>query len=260
MIFKDSKNRIHYRLALATAIFVLSCSTATGKSRFSHKERAASIATSNTWRGLVVAPENRCQPYDSSDYPYSQSLETQLTTTYQGVYGPYTGKWFSSRSETDIEHIVAKSEAHDSGLCSASSQQKKTFSGDLLNLTLAGPKLNRYQKSGKDASEWVPPVNKCWFAHRVVQVKKKYQLTVDQSEANALESILSGCESVAMIFYKKPPSQGSTTPPQNQTESQNTTDFKNCTALRQSHPGGVTRSHPAYKKKFDRDGDGHACE
>lgn len=257
-MFKAHKSRSDLSLALATAIFFLSCSTATGKPRTSAKESAASIASSNTWRGLVVAPENRCQPYSSSDYPYSQSLETQLTMTYQGVYGPYTGKWFSSPSETDIEHIVAKSEAHDSGLCSASSQQKKAFSGDLLNLTLAGPTLNRYQKSGKDASEWVPPVNKCWFAHQVVLVKKKYQLTVDQREANALESILSGCESVTMIFYKKPPSQGSTTPKQK--EPQDTTDFKNCTALKRSHPGGVTRGHPAYKKKFDRDGDGHACE
>ena len=33
------------------------------------------------------------------------------------VYGPYTSTCFSSTSETDIEHMVAASEAHDSGLC-----------------------------------------------------------------------------------------------------------------------------------------------
>ncbi len=32
---------------------------------------------------------------------------------------PYTGRWFANKRETDIEHIVARSEAHDSGLCAA---------------------------------------------------------------------------------------------------------------------------------------------
>ena len=27
-----------------------------------------------------------------------------------GVYGPYTGRWFGTKSETDIEHMVARSE------------------------------------------------------------------------------------------------------------------------------------------------------
>ena len=36
--------------------------------------------------------------------------------------------------------------------------------------------------------------------------------------------------------------------------------FKNCTELRKVYPGGVTRGHPAYAKKHDRDGDGYACE
>ena len=40
------------------------------------------------------------------------------------IYGPYTGIWFGSTSETDIEHIVARSEAHDSGLCAADALQR----------------------------------------------------------------------------------------------------------------------------------------
>ena len=53
------------------------------------------------------------------------------------VYGPYTGTWFDSTSETDIEHIVARSEAHDSGLCAADEATRRRFASDLLNLTLA---------------------------------------------------------------------------------------------------------------------------
>lgn len=36
--------------------------------------------------------------------------------------------------------------------------------------------------------------------------------------------------------------------------------YKNCAALRKDYPYGVERGHPAYAKKHDRDGDGHACE
>ena len=50
---------------------------------------------------------------------------------------------------------MARSEAHDSGLCSADDDRKEEFARDLLNLTLASPDLNRYQKSAKDVAEWV---------------------------------------------------------------------------------------------------------
>ena len=69
------------------------------------------------WRGIIVASEYRCSPYDSDDYPYSPSVEPRIVEELGGVYGPYTGTWFESIRETDIEHIVARSEAHDSGLC-----------------------------------------------------------------------------------------------------------------------------------------------
>ena len=69
--------------------------------------------------------------------PYSQSVEAQIVARLGGrIYGPYTGTTFSGARDTDIEHIVAKSEAHDSGLCSASAQTRRTFSNDLLNLSL----------------------------------------------------------------------------------------------------------------------------
>ena len=79
------------------------------------------------WRGLVVAPEQRCSAYNADDYRYPQnrhprlglglepiaSVEDQIVTELGGVYGPYTGRWFASQFETDIEHMVARSEAHD---------------------------------------------------------------------------------------------------------------------------------------------------
>ena len=64
----------------------------------------AAGASAETWRGLTVAPEHRCSPYDKKrDYPYPQSVERDVVRDLGAVYGPYTGMCFSSTRETDIE-------------------------------------------------------------------------------------------------------------------------------------------------------------
>ena len=159
--------------------------------------------SNKTWRGLVLAPEGRCSDYASDDFPYPQSVEHEIVEALGGrIYGPYTGTCYSSIQETDIEHIVARSEAHDSGLCSADAETKRNFARDLLNLTLASPSVNRHQKSDNDAADWLPERNRCWYADRIVQVRLEYGLTIDQREADALESVLPACESTAMVFME----------------------------------------------------------
>ena len=164
---------------------------------------AAASQDPDMWRGLAVAPEHRCAPYTRADYPYPRSIEARIVAAQGGlIYGPYSGRSFRTTLETDIEHIVAVSEAHDSGLCAAGPETRRRFATDLLNLTLAGPKINRCGKSGKcayDAAQWLPPMNQCWFAARIVAVRLKYRLTVDRREAAALERVLSDCASTSMI-------------------------------------------------------------
>ena len=150
------------------------------------------VAGDTTWRGLVVAPENRCAPYDRSDYRYPQSVEDKIVAALGDVFSPYTCASFGSKRETDIEHMVAVSEAHDSGLCAADRQTRRRFASELANLTLAAPAVNR-RKGARDAAEWLPETNRCWFAGRVVEVRKGYALTIDAQEAAALEAVLSDC-------------------------------------------------------------------
>ena len=107
-------------------------------------------AVAEEWRGLVVAPEERCAPYNADEYSYPQSVEPQIADRLGGVYSPYTCETFGEFTETDIEHIVARSEAHDSGLCSASPERKREFARDIRNLTLSAPHLNRNLKGAKD--------------------------------------------------------------------------------------------------------------
>ena len=103
-----------------------------------------------------------------------------------------------SDTEADIEHIAVLNEAHASGMCYADTETKRTVAGDLLDLTLAAPDVNR-AKGALDGLDWTPDMKGCWFADRVVQVKAKYGMTVDREEAAALELTLAGCESTDVV-------------------------------------------------------------
>ena len=237
---------------------------------------ASAQAIGEKWRGLTVTSEFRCTPYDRRDYPYPSSVEAAVIASMGGrVYGPYTGRSFASRSETDVEHIVATSEAHDSGLCAAEPATRRRFSKDLLNLTLAAPEVNRCGHGGKcgyDAGEWLPPGNGCWFANRVVAVKQRYGLTVDRKEAAALEQVLSGCSSNEMVFSDgKVVPIGKTPAVQQKGHSHdavgalglyddNGNGWITCAEARRHGIAPVPRGHPAYRFMTDGDGDGVVCE
>ena len=163
------------------------------------------VQSAAMWRGITVASEDRCSDYEVGDYHYSPSVEPRIVDAQGGIYGPYTGTWFDSIRDTDIEHIVARSEAHDSGLCDADPETRDRFASDILNLTLASPSVNRHQKVAKDPSEWLPDLNECWYVDRVVQVRRKYQLTIDQAEAEAIDRVLAGCESTEMVILAQGP-------------------------------------------------------
>ncbi len=153
-------------------------------------------AGSPTWMGLPVCEEGARVGYDRDAFGSAyNSLEDEIIESLPKsggqVYTPYTCKLFDIRADgtaaTDIEHIVALAEAYDSGL---EESQFRTFAGDLDNLTIADPAINRDQKSDRDAGEWGPPQNSGWFATRAVTVKQKYTLSVNPAERDALQSML----------------------------------------------------------------------
>ena len=225
-----------------------------------------------TWNGLVIAPEARCSPYDSDDYRYNQSVEDRIIRSLGGIYGPYTGRWFGSKRETDIEHIVARSEAHDSGLCRTDQRTRRQFSEDLRNLTLAAPSVNRNQKRDHDAAGWLPPMNRCWFAARVINVKRAYGLTVDRRERDALARTLSGCADTEIDVTLRGTVATAAAPPTRTTVTTGTgsdalalyDDNGNgritCAEARRHGIAPVPRSHPAYQYMRDGDSDGVVCE
>ena len=181
------------------------------------------------------------------------------------IYGPYTGTCFRSSRETDIEHIVATSEAHDSGLCSRDRATRTRFASDLRNLTLASAEVNRGQKRGKDAAEWVPERNRCWFAARVVEVRQAYGLTIDRREAEALERILRNCDSTVMeplVCLSAPPpkSGGDAGSGALRRYDDDGNGRITCKEARRHGIAPVPSGHPAYAYMRDADGDGVVCE
>ena len=129
--------------------------------------------------------------------------------------------------------------------------------------------MNRHEKRGKDAAEWVPARNRCWFAARIVEVKRAYGLTIDRREAAALESILFSCESTALepIACAVPSSSGASaaSAPAGEADAlalydDNRNGRITCKEARRHGIAPVLRSHPAYRYMRDADGDGVVCE
>lgn len=145
--------------------------------------------------------ESRCPEaqYDRDEYGSRyRSKEDDIIEELGAIFDPYTGICYDSYSETTIDHIVALHQAHHSGMCFRDPETKQTFGGDILNLTLASGEVNG-MKGALDAFDWMPEMNKCWFAQRIVDVRLKYGMTVDKAEAEALELVLAGCESTEIV-------------------------------------------------------------
>ena len=155
---------------------------------------AEPVSTPLMWNGLVVAPERRCAPYDPKAYHYPADIERRILTQ-QGLVSFYTGRTFTSTKQTDVEHVLSRREAHDSGMCALSDSVKRVFASDLINLTLAAPAVNRFQKRDKDVSQWRPELvgSWCWHASTIVRTKRKYRLSADSLEVVALQDMLRTC-------------------------------------------------------------------
>ena len=115
-------------------------------------------------------------------------------------YSRWDGYWYEGEGELkaryfDIDHIVSKKEAWQSGAYAWTYNQRCQFANDVLNLTAVTFSSNR-SKGARDAGEWLPsePSGKCYLVIRVIQVKKLWDLTVDETEYSQLRDLVAGCE------------------------------------------------------------------
>jgi len=115
---------------------------------------------------------------------------------------PYSGQTISfQRGEKtsaliQIDHVVALSNAWQTGIFQSSVKVRTNFANDPLNLMAVKGSLNS-QKGDGDAATWLPPNKafRCAYVSRQIQVKVKYGLWVTKSEKEAMLRVLQspGC-------------------------------------------------------------------
>ncbi|GGX92243.1 HNH endonuclease family protein [Streptomyces fructofermentans] len=111
---------------------------------------------------------------------------------------PYTDKDVTfergGRSEVDIDHLVALSDAWQKGAQKWDASKRIALANDPLNLLAVDAGPNRSKGDG-DTATWLPPhkAYRCTYVARQVAVKKKYGLWVTAAERDAMKRVLSGC-------------------------------------------------------------------
>lgn len=113
---------------------------------------------------------------------------------------PYTGSSITfTRGETtsddvQIDHVVALSNAWQTGAQGLTIEQRVQFANDPLELLAVDGQANQ-QKSDGDAATWLPPNKafRCHYVARQIAIKAKYQLWVTVAEKDAMTRVLEGC-------------------------------------------------------------------
>ena len=91
-----------------------------------------------------------------------------------------------------IDHVVALSNAWQTGIFKSDLATRKSFANDPLNLLAVKGSLNSQKRDG-DAATWLPPNKpfRCDYVSRQVEVKVKYGLWLTRAEKEAILRILS---------------------------------------------------------------------
>ncbi len=200
---------------------------------------------------------------------------------------PYTARYIhftrgnGTSTAVQIDHVVALSDAWQTGAQKLSASQRRHLANDPLELLAVDGPTNEKKGDG-DAATWLP-ANKsfrCQYVARQVAVKVRYKLWVTPAEHDAIARVLSGCKSqklpgagapvvvwkasgsakaaVAKKTAAKAPAKKKV--PAKSTAKKSAVYYKNCAAAKKAGAAPLYRGHPGYRSALDRDNDGIACE
>lgn len=101
-----------------------------------------------------------------------------------------------SSMDVQIDHVVALSNAWQTGAFKLTKIERTALANDPLNLFAVKGRLNS-QKSDGDAATWLPPLKsfRCAYVAQQIAVKAKYSLWVTAPEKSAMVGILAKCPS-----------------------------------------------------------------
>lgn len=190
----------------------------------------------------------------------------------------------NTSSAIQIDHVVALSDAWQTGAQDLSVTDREQLANDPVNLLAVDGPANQ-QKSDADAATWLPSNKdyRCTYVSKQIDVKAKYRLWVKQAEKDAMIQVLGNCGATLPEKTQDPtpaaeeptqaPVQQATTPayvappaeqaPALQVPAQQapaTAVFASCAEARAAGAAPLYAGSPGYSSKLDRDGDGVACE
>jgi len=126
---------------------------------------------------------------------------TQNCVVLTGVLSdPYSGEKISfvrgvgSSMDVQIDHVVALSNAWQTGAFKLTYDKRLALANDPMNLLAVKGRLNS-QKGDGDAATWLPPRKdiRCAYVAQQIVVKAKYKLWVTSAEKAAMVALLDKC-------------------------------------------------------------------
>ncbi|WP_432511503.1 GmrSD restriction endonuclease domain-containing protein [Kineococcus sp. SYSU DK001] len=154
-----------------------------------------------------------------------------------------------------IDHVVALSNAWQTGAQQWDADRRARFANDPLELLAVDGPLNSAKGDG-DAATWLPPNTgfRCAYVARQVAVKAAYGLWVTPAERDAIARVLDTCPD-------QPVAQASSPAPTGAAGDGPDPRFASCRdANAAGHGPYVAGTDPEYDWYRDTDGDGTVCE
>ena len=176
-------------------------------------------AQASEFMGVTIAPEEQSETYNRDDWEqWSDADGDKVDTRHEvliveslvpvtmdghrvksGLWvGPYTGFVSSNPHDFQIDHMVPLKEAHVSGGHGWTPAKKEDFANDLSNPQhlIAVKGGSNGSKSFRDPAEWMPPNRAYWcrYLGDWLEIKRRWNLTMDQDEAKAVKQGLKVCE------------------------------------------------------------------
>lgn len=180
---------------------------------------------------LPVAPEDTGAHYDRDDWPHwsvgaagcdtreavlrdqGQNVTTgrecritggQWTSAYDGVVvraRSAGGKTVWEPQGLDLDHLVPLAEVARSGRIVDGRRvgprqwtraDRERYANDRAVLVPVTASSNR-AKGDQDPAKWLPELDRCGYVTRWVEIKQRYELSVNQAEHDAIAGVLATC-------------------------------------------------------------------
>jgi hypothetical protein len=185
------------------------------------------------------------------------------------LVSPYTGATvdFVRGNDTSalvqIDHVVALSNAWQTGAQQLGQDQRIALANDPLNLLAVDGRSNS-QKSDGDSATWLPANSaiRCAYVARQISVKAAYGLWVTKAEADAMGRVLEACPAEPALASSLAPQPAPAEPPVPATPEPAAPEvvYANCDAVRAAGAAPIRAGTPGYSTRLDGDGDGVGCD